>query len=101
MTVNGFFELSQLIRKTAEKVCEGKLVLIPGSGYNPKVLPVCWYALVAGAVGLEKIRVENPYTPPKEPPECRKTVEKTLDELKRLLRKHWSCFGGFSMNTMP
>jgi acetoin utilization protein AcuC len=101
LTVNGFFELSQLIRKTAEKVCEGKLVLIPGSGYNPKVLPVCWYALVAGAVGLEKIRVENPYTPPKEPPECRKTVEKTLDELKRLLRKHWSCFGGFSMNTMP
>jgi acetoin utilization protein AcuC len=101
LTVNGFFELSQLIRKTAEKVCGGKLVLIPGSGYNPRVLPVCWYALVAGAVGLEKIRVENPYTPPKEPSECRETVEKTLDELKRLLRKHWSCFGGFSTNTMP
>ena len=101
LTVNGFFELSQLIRKTAERVCEGRIVLIPGSGYNPKVLPVCWYALVAGAVGLEKIRVEDSYTPPKEPPECRKTVEKTIDELKRLLRKHWSCFGGFALNTMP
>jgi acetoin utilization protein AcuC len=101
LTVNGFFELSQLIRKTAERVCGGKMVLVPGSGYNPKVLPACWYALVSGVVGLEKIRVEDPHAPPEEPVECRKTVEKTLDELKRLLRKHWSCFGGFSMNTIP
>ena len=101
LTVKGFFELSQLTRKTAEKLCDGKLVLIPGSGYNPKVLPACWYALVAGAVGLEKIRAEDPCPPPREPLGCRKTVEKTLDELKRLLRKHWTCFGGFSINTMP
>jgi acetoin utilization protein AcuC len=101
LTVKGFFELSQLTRKTAEKLCDSRLVLIPGSGYNPKVLPACWCALVAGAVGLEKIRVEDPYPPPREPLECRKTVEKTLDELKRLLRKHWTCFGGFSINTVP
>ena len=101
LTVKGFFGLSQLIRKTAEKVCEGRIVLIPGSGYNPKVLPVCWYALVAGIVGLEEIRVEDPCAPLEEPLECRKTVEKTLNELKRLLRRHWSCFGGFSMNIMP
>lgn len=61
LTVKGFFELSQLTRKTAEKLCDGRLVLIPGSGYNPKVLPACWYALVAGAVGLEKVRAEDPY----------------------------------------
>lgn len=75
--------------------------MIPGSGYNPKVLPVCWYALLAGAVGLEQITVRDPCAPPKEPLECRKSVEKTVDELKRLLRKHWSCFGGFSLNTIP
>jgi acetoin utilization protein AcuC len=101
LTTQGFFELSQLIRKTAERVCGGRLVLIPGSGYNPKVLPVCWYALLAGAVGLEQITVRDPCAPPKEPLECRKSVEKTVDELKRLLRKHWSCFGGFSLNTIP
>ncbi len=101
LTVKGFFKIANLIKETAERVSGGKLILIPGSGYNPKVLPLCWYALVAGAAGLREIDVEDPYPLPKETPQCRKTVEKTIDELKRLLRKHWSCFGGFSLNIMP
>jgi len=75
--------------------------LLCGSGYNPMVLPICWYALVAGAAGLKEIKVQEPYEAPAEPPHCRRTVEKTVDDLKRLLRKHWSCFGGFGINTMP
>jgi len=101
LTVKGFFEVSRLIRETATKVCDGKVVLMPGSGYNPKVLPQCWYALVAGVVGLEEINVEDPSAPPNEPPHCRRTVERTVDELKRLLRRHWSCFGGFGLNVVP
>lgn len=92
LTVKGFFGISRLIRKTADKICEGKLVLMPGSGYNPAVLPLCWYALAAGVVGLEEIRVKDPYTTPAEPPHCRKKVENTISELKRLLKKNWSCF---------
>jgi acetoin utilization protein AcuC len=101
LTVKGFFDISRLIRNTADSVCGGKVVLIPGSGYNPKVLPLCWYALVAGIVGMKEIKVEEQGTPPKEPVQCRGTVERTIDELKRLLRKHWTCFGGFGLNTMP
>jgi len=101
LTVKGFFEVSRLIRETADQVCGSKLVLMPGSGYNPKVLPLCWYALVAGVVNLKEIKAEDPYNPPKEPPQCRRTVEKTIDELKRLLRRHWSCFGGFALNIIP
>jgi acetoin utilization protein AcuC len=101
LTVKGFFNLSNIIRETAEHVCDGKVVLMVGSGYNPKVLPLCWYALVAGMVGLKEIKLQDPYPLPEEPPQCRKVVEKTVDELKRLLRKHWSCFGGFAINTMP
>jgi hypothetical protein len=71
---------------------------MPGSGYNPKVLPLCWYALAAGVVGIDKMTVKELYAAPKEPPECRRTVENTIDELKRLLRKHWSCFQGFSIS---
>jgi hypothetical protein len=56
---------------------------------------------VAGVVGLTEIGVKDPYELPKEPVHCRKTVERTLDELKRLLRKRWSCFGGFGLNIMP
>ena len=92
LTVKGFFALSRLIRKTADKICDGKVVLMPGSGYNPTVLPLCWYALVAGVVGLEKICVRDPYAPPMESPNCREKVKNTISELKRLLKKNWTCF---------
>ena len=92
LTVNGFFKLSRTIVGVAEKVCGGKLVLMPGSGYNPAVLPPCWFALTAGVVGLEKIGVGDPYAPPVEPEWCRRRVRETLTELKRTLKKYWHCF---------
>jgi acetoin utilization protein AcuC len=93
LTVKGFFEIARLIRDTADRVCKGKLVLIPGSGYNPQVLPLCWYALVAGATGFRQINIKEPYKAPAEPSHCRRTVEKTIDELRKLLREKWACFG--------
>jgi acetoin utilization protein AcuC len=93
LTAKGFFNVASLIREVADKVCSKRLVLIPGSGYNPKVLPLCWYALVAGAIGLKDIDIEGPYPLPNRSPQCQGTVERTLDELKRLLRKYWVCFG--------
>jgi acetoin utilization protein AcuC len=98
LTVKGFFELASVIRQTADKVSDGKLVLMLGSGYNPKVLPLCWYALIAGVIGLQEINVKEPYTLPQEPAGCRRIVENTVDELKRLLRKNWICFGGFAIS---
>ena len=92
LTTDGFFRLSCLIKETAQKVCGGRLILLLGSGYNPKVLPICWYALVAGVVGLEKINVKELYTPPVEPPFVRKKVEGVINELKGLLKKKWRCF---------
>jgi acetoin utilization deacetylase AcuC-like enzyme len=92
LTVKGFFSISRLIRATADKVCGGKLVLMPGSGYNPKVLPLCWYALVAGVVGLGEINVKDSHNPPEEPTYCRKKVENTISELRSLLKKKWKCF---------
>lgn len=101
LTAGGFFDVSRLIRETADTVCDGKLVLLLGSGYNPKVLPACWFALIAGAVGLRETSVDGVGAPPREPAHVRATIEKTIDELKRLLRRHWSCFGGFGLNIMP
>lgn len=92
LTVNSFFNVSRTIAHVAEKVCQNKLVLMPGSGYNPTVLPPCWFALTAGVVGLEAINVSDPYTPPAESNMARKTVKNTLANLKRILRKYWKCF---------
>lgn len=92
LTVDGFFDLSRLIVQVAEKVCDGKLALLVGSGYNPVVLPACWYALAAGVVGLGSVDVPVPYEAPQEPEYCRRTVNATLTELKRLLKPYWACF---------
>lgn len=92
LTAKGFFALSSLLRETANKVCGGKLIMLVGSGYNPKVLPLCWYALAAGAVGLQDFNLKEPYPPPVEPPLVRKKVEGVIEELKSLLKEKWTCF---------
>ena len=92
LTVNGFFEMSRTIRETSKKICGGKVVLLVGSGYNPKVLPYCWYALIMGILGAEKIDIQDPYPPPNHPWENREKVENVLRELKKILSKYWKCF---------
>ncbi len=92
LTVNGFFRVSRMVGSIAEQVCGGKEILMVGSGYNPEVLPPCWFALTAGVAGLEEIGIGDPYAPPVEPESCRRTVRKTLSILKRMLSKHWHCF---------
>ena len=92
LTVKGFFNISRTIVETSQKVCDGRVVLMPGSGYNPEVLPQCWYALAAGVVGVDRIDVKDPQTPPDEPDYVRGRVEDTIKELKRLLKNYWKCF---------
>jgi acetoin utilization deacetylase AcuC-like enzyme len=92
LTVNGFFMLSKTIRDVAEKVCHGKVILMPGSGYNPTVLPQCWYALAAGIVGLETIDVKDPYSPPAEPERILSRVKELVRDLKGTLKPYWKCF---------
>jgi len=92
LTVQGFFGISRTLTESAEKVCDGRIVLLPGSGYNPEVLPQCWYALAAGVAGLERVEVEDQFTPPVEPDFVRSKVEETLRTLKNLLKDYWKCF---------
>jgi len=91
LTVRGFFDLSKLIVRVAEEVCSGRVALLIGSGYNPTVLPACWYALVAGVAGVEKIDVADPSPPPVEPAWCRERVEATVKELRQTLKNYWAC----------
>jgi len=92
LTSQGFFQLSRMIAKVSDNVCNGKLVLMVGSGYNPVVLPMCWYALGAGVVGLKTIDVREPTEPPPEPSLNRQIVEETLANLKLILKRYWKCF---------
>ncbi|MEM3727607.1 MAG: histone deacetylase [Candidatus Bathyarchaeia archaeon] len=90
LTVKGFFALSSLIREIANKVCNGRLIMLVGSGYNPKVLPLCWYALIAGAIGIQSFNLKELYTPPVEPAFVRRNVESVVEELKSMLKEKWT-----------
>ncbi len=92
LTVEGFFSLSKLLAGVAKDVCGGKLVLLIGSGYNPEVLPRCWYALAAGVADLDSIGLVDNAEPPVEPPWCSERVRATLAKLKLALRDYWKCF---------
>jgi acetoin utilization protein AcuC len=94
VTAKGFFEISRIIGETSEKVCNGKVVLLVGSGYNSMVLPYSWYALAAGIADLEKGRdaIEDYYPAPRDPWRNREQVERIIRDLKNALKLYWGCF---------
>ncbi len=101
LSAKGFYRVASLIGTVADEVCDGKTVVFVGSGYNKRILPLCWYYLVAGISGLGEPAEKSEESVPEEPFGIRGSVEKTIDELKRLLRTHWACFGGYNINSTP
>ncbi len=94
LTAKGFFEISRIIRETSIKICNGRAALLIASGYNPLVLPYCWYALAAGFVEPDKDvnEVEDYFPPPEDPWQNQRRVEEVVEDLKKILRNYWKCF---------
>lgn len=91
LSVKGFRMIGEKVRETAG-ICGGKVVDMIASGYNRKVLPYAWLALIAGLAGW---KVDTP-EPEEIPQRFRK--DSSLDETKavveavrRNLRDHWEC----------
>ena len=91
ITARGFYSITRFLTGLADELCDGKYVLMPGSGYNPSVLPMSWYALVAGAMRLEPEGIEEPRSPPPEPDYVKKEVEKVISEIREVLKPYWRC----------
>jgi len=94
LTAKGFFDISRTVSDVSQKVCDGKVALLVASGYNPLVLPYCWYALAAGIAEPEKTRdeIEDYYPAPRDPWQNQQQVEDVLKNLKETLKKYWKCF---------
>jgi len=94
LTAKGFFEISRTVSDLSQKVCDGKVALLVASGYNPLVLPYCWYALAAGIAEQEKTRdeIEDYYPAPRDPWQNQQQVEDVLNDLKKILKNYWKCF---------
>jgi len=92
LTIQGFRMLGEKTRKLSE-ICEGGVIDLIGSGYNLKVLPYAWLALISGLAGW-KIKIEEPLPVPqrfKKDHSIEKT-KKVVQEIKKILKDYWKCF---------
>jgi len=89
LTLEGLRMIGQKVRELS-KVCNGKAVDLIGSGYNQKVLPWGWLALISGLANIN-IKLKEPIPIPKKFKKdlVLKETKKVIVELKQNLRDFW------------
>ncbi len=53
VTMSGFRQMSQLMVNLAEKVCDGRIVLLQAGGYSPSYVPYCTIGAIEPLVGVD------------------------------------------------
>jgi acetoin utilization protein AcuC len=95
LTLRGIYMIGEKVRRTADRVCQGKVIAFAGSGYDPKgiLFPRGWLASICGLTGIE-VALEEPYAIP----EGYKTdyavpeTKKILETVRARLASYWNCF---------
>ncbi|MEM2122559.1 MAG: hypothetical protein QXE79_02870 [Candidatus Bathyarchaeia archaeon] len=90
LTLEGFKLIGEKTRIIADKIYGGRLVSLIGSGYNRKVLPYAWLALISGATGVE-VELEEPIRKPDGEIHLNRLNEtiKVIGEVKKKIRNYW------------
>ncbi len=91
LTLNGLRMIGRKVRETADKVCHGKVVDLPGSGYNPRVLPYGWLSLVCGVAKIN-IELEEPFLFSLRTDYELEETKAVVAEVKENLKAYWRCF---------
>ncbi|MDI6603216.1 MAG: hypothetical protein QME57_03840 [Patescibacteria group bacterium] len=92
LTIEGFRMIGKKIKKLAE-ICDGRAIDMIGSGYNKKVLPHSWLALISGLTDL-KIKLKEPIPIPQRFKKdfVLEETKKVVKEVKNNLKYYWQCF---------
>jgi len=91
LPVRGFRMIGGKVREMAS-VCDGKVIDLIASGYNEKVLPFVWLALISGLAGIELSVAEPEPIPERFRTDSAFTAtERVVEEVKRQLRDYWQC----------
>ena len=53
VTATGYREMTKALKKMAEKVCGGKIVMTHEGGYSPTYVPFCGLAVIETLAGVE------------------------------------------------
>ena len=90
LTLEGFRMIGEKTRVLADKLCSGKQIDLIASGYNEKVLPWGWLALVAGMGGIPVELIE----PERPPAGLRNDIspddtKKVIAAVRKNLKSYW------------
>ncbi len=91
LPVRGFRMIGERVREMARS-CDGKAIDLIASGYNKKVLPYAWLALISSLAGIE-LRIEEPEPIPQQfsTDASLAETEKVVEEVKKQLKDYWTC----------
>ena len=89
LPVKGFRMIGERVGEMA-RVCNGKVIDLIASGYNKKVLPYAWLALITGLGGIE-LEIQEPEPIPQQfRTDLALAETKTLvEEAKNHLKDYW------------
>ncbi len=91
LPVAGFSMIGEKVRAMAS-VCAGRVIDLIASGYNERVLPYAWLALISGLAGW-KLSVEELEQVPRRfaTDAVQAQTQKIIDEVKDKLKPYWAC----------
>ena len=83
-----YVNATEVVKKLADKVCDGRAVVILEGGYDLDALPQCVLATVSKLAGFDKIK--ESYPPPEQ--KIDDSVRIKTDQLKKILSNYWNVF---------
>ena len=93
LTCQGFKMIGRQVNLIAEELTAGKSIDLLLSGYNLRVLPFVWSALIAGVANLDvDLTGLQEESPPFKDSRLRETQD-MVRQLKGQLKKYWRCMG--------
>jgi len=91
LEVGGFRMIGEEVREIA-KICDGKVIDFIGSGYNRKVLPYAWLALICGVADINVTLNEPEPAPPwLNVDRFLMSIKIVIKDARDHLKDHWQC----------
>lgn len=86
-------EIASLVSQIANEVCQGKMLVLLGGGYDLEVSARASCAVTARLAEYDEYQVDDPYGAPKpEPQELSQQVDSVIAEVKKTQAPYWRCF---------
>jgi len=91
LEVDGFKMIGEKVREIAQ-ICDGKAIDLIASGYNRRVLPYAWLALICGVAGIDvSLNEPEPSPPWLNVDRFLMSTKMVIGDVKNHLKDHWQC----------